>query len=193
MKSRSLFLLLFVAFGVCGWQSACLGVPPSPGSAGAFPAAAFLAQVPLPAANSHESVMWILAGGMALIVLLGSVATGALALMTFLDRLKNKPANVKAETKASDDGPGRVEFDLNITHLREDMTAIKSGQREIVDKLESFSGAQYKARGRMHRKLNTLENAMHFWAGKLAGQGDPDAKRLVGILDATKDEEGEGE
>lgn len=134
--------------------------------------------------------MWVgavLIGG---VILLGGVFSAIIGGITLIEKLRGT-AKVQATTKQSDDGPGRVEFDLHIDTLKDNMEELKAGQKEMLLKLETWGGKQYEARGRMHRKMNTLENAMHFWAGKLAGQGDPDAKRLVSILDQNKAEEEE--
>lgn len=154
---------------------------------------AMLSQV-LPDPQSNQSMMWILGGVLALIIFLGSVATGALAVWALLDRLRGKRESVniegKVDTRRSEEGPSRTEFDMYVETLKdlrderkEDAKEIKSTLKEIDEKIDEFSSDQYKARGRMHHRMNTLENAMHFWAGKLAGQGDKDAEKLRDILD----------
>jgi len=144
----------------------------------------------MPDSSSNVAIMWVLGAIIGLIILLGAVASSVIAVFSIIEKIRGT-SKVEATTKRSDDGPGRVEFDLHMATMREDMIELKTGQQTVLTELKAFGGDQYKARGRMHRKVNTLENAMHFWAGKLAGTGDPDAKRLVNILDASKAEEGD--
>jgi hypothetical protein len=135
----------------------------------------------LPDPNSAGALGWVIVAVGAVIMFIGSLVAAVLGFLSLIEKIRGS-TKVNATTKSSDDGPGRIEFDLHIAGLREDLTDLKAGQNAMMGKLEAWSGAQYRARGRMHRDINTLKNAMNFWAGKMAGQGDPDAQRLVDIL-----------
>lgn len=196
-------LVIFLVFGCLGSCCAAGVVDAAPaavlggawpaslahGAASAFGIEPRLAQLPDP--KSNEAIGWVIGVIVALILTAGGVIAAIIGGLTLIEKIKGT-TKVHATTKATDDGPGRVEFDLHVTGLREDVADLKAMQKEMLGELKLFSGDQYKARGRMHQRLNRLENAMHFWAGKLAGQGDEDAKRLQQLLESGHmDEEGQ--
>jgi hypothetical protein len=148
----------------------------------------------LPDPQSAGTLGWIIVALGAVVVFVGSLVAAMLGVFSLIEKIRGTQ-HVKATTKAADDGPGRIEFDLHKRSLeelrierKEDVSDMKASLREINDKLDVFSGDQYKARGRMHRRINTMDRAMNFWAGKLAGQGDPDAAHLQAILNESRED-----
>jgi hypothetical protein len=147
----------------------------------------------LPDPQSDKVVMWLAFGLAALVVFIGGVAGAGLTIWAVIDRIRGKQDRVSVEgevhTRPSATGPTRIEFDMHVGAVadlrkerREDVVEIKAALKEIDGKLGTFSSSQYSARARMHQRLNTLENAMWFWAGKLAGSGDAQGAELQAIL-----------
>lgn len=190
----AIFALLF--FFVLGSPSGAAAADTMLGNIGSAPAAVLAqAAAALPDPKGYESLGWLIAGLAGIVLTIGGIIAAIIGGLTLIDKIRGT-SKVQATTKESDDGPTRTEYNLHLAVVgevkaqrKEDMGEIKAALKELNEKMDARGGEQYKARGRMHRKMNTLENAMHFWAGKLAGSGDPDAKRLVGILEAQKHEE----
>lgn len=154
----------------------------------------------LPDPRGYEAVGWIVVAIFALLTLLATGLGVVMIGFAVFDRIRGKgPLEIKSPVvmKASEEVPSRVEFEMHVNSLDElrlerksDVKDIMGQIREVSDKIDRFSGDQYKARGRMHQKLNRVENALIFLAGRFEGAGDKTAAaQLKSILTPAAEEE----
>lgn len=68
-------------------------------------------------------------------------------------------------------------------HTKEALADIKETLKQLSASLGQYGSAQYKARARMHQKLNAMSNALHFLAGEMLARGDKNGERLRQMLE----------
>jgi hypothetical protein len=125
----------------------------------------------LPDPNSVSSVGWII------LTLAGVLGIVKLAMDLWKDHFKTQPEphltyqTIAAAEKSNAELTKRLE--------------------EAVGKIEAFSSQNYKARQRMHKKVNHIANALSYLAGSLAREGrQNDSTQIRQMIDkAYEDEE----
>lgn len=140
----------------------------------------------LPDPQSQVVLMWLVAGLGGLVVALGSLSAAVLAIFAVFDRIKGRRETLSVdgclETRASKDGPDRIEFGLHVKGF-EDFRAESRAVREelkgmiesVSEKLDRYSSDNYKRRRAMHREINSQREALAFLAGQLSARGDETA------------------
>jgi hypothetical protein len=152
--------------------------------------------------DPHALAIVIFVGlGLVLIVMiLGSLAAAVLAVLAIVDRLRGKreTTNVegRVETRRSEEGPKRMEFDLHVKGLddfKAESRAVRSELMNKIDglgeKLDRYSSDNYKRRRAMHREINNQREALAFLAGEHAARGDAKSAEHIRALIHVREED----
>jgi hypothetical protein len=162
-----------------------------------------LATTALPDPQSQAVALWLAVGLGGIVVALGSVSAAVLAILAVVDRIKGRRETMslegRVETRASKDGPDRIEFGLHVKGF-EDFRAESRAVREelkgmietMSEKLDRYSSDNYKRRRAMHREINGQREALAFLAGQLSARGDETAAMHLRDLIRVRSEDEEG-
>ncbi len=157
----------------------------------------------LPDPQSQTVLVWLVVGLGGIVVGLGSLSAAVLAILAVLDRIKGRRETMsldgRVETRASKDGPDRIEFGLHVKgfeDFRAESRAVREELKGMIEgvsaKLDRYSSDNYKRQRAMHREINNQREALAFLAGQLSARGDETAASHLRDLIRVRSEDGEG-